>query len=131
MWRNLSNFVMFVLEQRILVIALMVSFNHRRSMHPCDIQFPWTLSQIFHLLILMIPFWWWWIIWQKMIHFIPYTKTIINERRTMSFLDHVFQYHGLLNDIIFYHGLQFAFKFPNQLFELLNMKVKLSSIFHP
>jgi hypothetical protein len=67
----------------------------------------------------------------KMIHFIPYTKTIINERTTMSFLDHVFQYHGLPNDIIFYCGLQFAFKFPKRFFELLNMKVKLSSTFHP
>ncbi len=44
----------------------------------------------------------------KIIHFIPCTKTIINKRTTMSFLDNVFQYHGLPNDIIFDCGLQFA-----------------------
>jgi hypothetical protein len=67
----------------------------------------------------------------KMIHFIPCTKTIIGERTTKSFLDHVFQYHGLPNDIIFYRGLQFPFKFPKRLFEILSMKMKLSSAFHP
>jgi hypothetical protein len=49
----------------------------------------------------------------KMIHFIPCTKTIINERTTMSFLDNVFQYHGLPNDVIFYCGLQFALNSQN------------------
>jgi hypothetical protein len=47
------------------------------------------------------------------------------------FLDHVFQYHSLLKYIIFDHGLQFASKFWKKLFELLGMKLKLSSTFHP
>jgi hypothetical protein len=36
----------------------------------------------------------------KMVHFIPCTKTIINEGTTKLFFDHVFQYHGLFEDII-------------------------------
>jgi hypothetical protein len=60
--KDLLNFVMFVFEQRILFIAFTVSFNYCRSMHHCDIQFPWASSQIFHLLIPMILFWWWWTI---------------------------------------------------------------------
>ncbi len=67
----------------------------------------------------------------KMVHFIMCTKTIISERTTKLFLDHVFLYHGLSKDIIFYHGFQFASKFWKQLFKLLGVKVKLSLIFHP
>jgi hypothetical protein len=46
-----------------------------------------------------------------MVHFIPYTKTIIGKRTTKLFLDHVFQYHGLLENIISNHKLQFVSKF--------------------
>jgi hypothetical protein len=66
----------------------------------------------------------------KMVHFIPCIKTIIGKGIAKLFLDHVFQYHGLL-DIISNHGPQFASKFSKQLFELLGVNVKLSSIFHP
>jgi len=37
-----------------------------------------------------------------------------------------FVYHGAFEDIISNHGPQFASKFQKQLFELLNVKVKLS-----
>jgi hypothetical protein len=47
----------------------------------------------------------------NMIHFIPCTKTIIGEITTKLFIDHVFWYHGFLEDIIFYYGPQFASKF--------------------
>ncbi len=66
----------------------------------------------------------------KMVHFIMCTKTIINERTTKLFFDHVFQYHGLPENIIFDHGHQFVSKFWKQLFELLSVKVKLSLTFH-
>jgi hypothetical protein len=39
----------------------------------------------------------------KMVHFILCTKKITSKRTTKLFLDHVFWYHGLLKDIIFYH----------------------------
>jgi hypothetical protein len=40
----------------------------------------------------------------KMADFIPYIKTIINEGITKLFLDHVFQYHGIFENIISNHG---------------------------
>jgi hypothetical protein len=66
----------------------------------------------------------------KMVHFIWCTRTIISKGTTKLFLDHVFRYHGLFEDIIFDNGPQFASKFLKQLFELLGVKVK-SSTFHP
>jgi hypothetical protein len=67
----------------------------------------------------------------KMVHFIPCNKTIISKKIAKLFLDHVFQYHGLLEDIVFNRGPQFASKFWRRLFELLGVKVKLSLAFHP
>jgi len=40
----------------------------------------------------------------KMVHFIIFTKTIISEGTAKLFLDHVFWYHGLFENIIFYDG---------------------------
>ncbi len=62
----------------------------------------------------------------KTIHFISCTKIIVGEGTTKLIFDHVFVYHGVPKDIIFYHGPQFASKFWKQLFELLGVKVKLS-----
>jgi hypothetical protein len=67
----------------------------------------------------------------SMDHFIPCTKKIICKRIAKLFLDHVFRYQGILENIIFDHRLQFESKFWKQLFELLGVKVKLSSTFHP
>jgi len=41
----------------------------------------------------------------KMVHFILFTKTITSEGTTKLFLDHIFWYHGFLENIIFYDGL--------------------------
>jgi hypothetical protein len=46
----------------------------------------------------------------KMAHFFPCTKTTTNEGITKFFFDHVFQYHGFLEDIISNCGPQFTFK---------------------
>jgi hypothetical protein len=67
----------------------------------------------------------------KMVHFIPCNKTIISKKIAKLFLNHVFQYHGLLEDIVFNRGPQFASKFWRWLFELLSVTVKLSLAFHP
>jgi hypothetical protein len=42
----------------------------------------------------------------KMVSFIPFTKTITGEGTSKLFFD-----HGLLENIIFDYGLQFASKF--------------------
>jgi len=67
----------------------------------------------------------------KMVNFIACNKLIIGKKTTKVFLDHVSCYHALPEDIIFYRGPQIASKFWKQLFELLNVKVKLPSTFHP
>jgi len=36
----------------------------------------------------------------KMVHFIPCNKSITGEKTTKLFLDHVFHYHGLLENIV-------------------------------
>jgi len=66
-----------------------------------------------------------------MVHFILYNKSIIDEKITKLFLDRVFHYHGLPENIISNHGPQFSSKFWKRLFELLDVKVKLSLAFHP
>jgi hypothetical protein len=67
----------------------------------------------------------------KMAHFIPCNKSIIGKKTIKLFLDHVSHYHGLLEDIVSDHGLQFTSKFWKRLFKLLGVKVKLSLTFHP
>ncbi len=67
----------------------------------------------------------------KMAHFILYKKSIIGQKTTKLFLDHVFHYHGFLENIVSNHGPQFASKFWKWLFKLLGVKVKSSLVFHP
>jgi len=47
----------------------------------------------------------------KMTHFILYKKTIVGEETTKLFIDNIYCYHGLPNDIIFDYGPQFISKF--------------------
>jgi hypothetical protein len=47
----------------------------------------------------------------KMAHFIPCNKSITSEKTVKLVIDRVFCYHGLLENIVFYHGPQFASKF--------------------
>ncbi len=62
----------------------------------------------------------------KVVHFIPYNKTITSEKTTKLFLDHVFWYHGIFKNIIYNHGPQSTSKFWRQLFGH-----QVSSNFHP
>jgi hypothetical protein len=112
-------------------MAFMVSFNHCQSLHSHGFQFPWTSSETLHpsssydSILVVVGY------LTKMVHFIMCTKIITNKRTTKLLPDHVFLYHGLLKDISFDHGLQFASKFWKWLFKLLGVKVKLSLVFHP
>jgi hypothetical protein len=47
----------------------------------------------------------------KMAHFMPCNKTVIGEEIARLFIDNIYKYHGLLDDIIFNHGLQCTLKF--------------------
>jgi transposase InsO family protein len=67
----------------------------------------------------------------KMAHFVPCNKTIIGKEPTRLFLENVYKYHGLPDDIISDRGMQFTSKFWQSLFKILQMKTNLSSSYHP
>ena len=67
----------------------------------------------------------------KMAHFIPCKKTSSSEDTARLFLDNVYRYHGLPDDIVSDRGTQFVSKFWRSLFEILKVDIKLSSAFHP
>jgi transposase InsO family protein len=67
----------------------------------------------------------------KMAHFVPCTKTMTREETARLFVDNVYRYHGLPDDIILDRGPQFVSKFWRSLFEILKVDIKLSSTFHP
>ncbi len=67
----------------------------------------------------------------KMANFVPCNKTITGKETTRLFLENVYKYHGLPDDIISDHGTQFTSKFWQSLFKILQMKINLSSAYHP
>jgi hypothetical protein len=67
----------------------------------------------------------------KMVHFVPCTKTITREEIVRLFVDNIYRYLGLHDDIISDRGPQFISKFWRSLFEILKVDIKLSSTFHP
>ena len=67
----------------------------------------------------------------KMAHFVPCKKTSSSEDTARLFLDNVYRYHGLPDDIVSDRGTQFVSKFWRCLFEILKVDIKLSSAFHP
>jgi hypothetical protein len=67
----------------------------------------------------------------KMAHFIPYTKTITGEETTKRFLDNIYYIHGLPNDIVSDMGTQFTSNFWRGIFQLLGVKINLSTTYHP
>ena len=67
----------------------------------------------------------------KMAHFDPCNKTSSSEDTARLFLDNVYRYHGLPDDIVSDRGTQFVSKFWRSLFEILKVDIKLSSAFYP
>lgn len=67
----------------------------------------------------------------KMAHFVPCTKSVTGEEAARLFLENIYKYHGLPDDIISDRGTQFTSKFWQSLFKILQVKIKLSSAYHP
>ena len=67
----------------------------------------------------------------KMSHFIPLAQLPTAEQTAESVVRNVFKLHGLPKTIISDRGPQFASKFWQRFMELLGVKVKLSTAFHP
>ena len=66
----------------------------------------------------------------KMAHFIPCKKTSSSEDTARLFLDNIYRFHGLPDDIVSDRGTQFVSKFWRSLFEILKVDIKLSLAFH-
>ena len=67
----------------------------------------------------------------KMVYFMSCNKTVIGEEIARHFMDNIFKYHGLPDNIISNHGSQFTLKFWQSLLKILKVKIKLSSTYHP
>ena len=66
----------------------------------------------------------------KMAHFTPCNKKVINEKTTRLFINNIYKYHRLSDDIISDRGTQFTSKFWQSLFKILQVQIKLSSAYH-
>jgi len=67
----------------------------------------------------------------KMVHFIPTTEKTSAEGLVRLFRDNVWKLHGLPKSIISDRGPQFAAGIMRELNEMLRIKSKLSTAFHP
>jgi len=67
----------------------------------------------------------------KMVHFIPTTEKTSAEGLARLFRDNVWKLHSLPESIISDRGPQFAAELMRELNEMLGIKSKLSTVFHP
>jgi len=67
----------------------------------------------------------------KMVHFIPTTEKTTAEGLARLFRDNVWKLHGLPESIISDRGPQFTAGLMQELNEMLGIKSKLSTVFHP
>lgn len=66
----------------------------------------------------------------KMAHFTHCKKKLSSKDTTRLFLDNMYWYHGLQNDIMMDWKNQFVWKFSRSVFEILKVDIKLSSTFY-
>jgi len=67
----------------------------------------------------------------KMTHFVPTTEKTTAEGLAKLFRDNMWRLHGLLESIISDRGPQFVVGLMRELNEMLGIKTKLSTVFHP
>jgi len=67
----------------------------------------------------------------KMVHFVPTTEKTMAEELARLFRDNVWRLHGLPESIISDRGPQFAAGLMRELNEMLGIKTKLLTAFHP
>ena len=67
----------------------------------------------------------------KTAHFIPCNKIVTGEEIAKLFINNIYKYHGLPDDIISDRGTQFMSKFWQSLFKVLQVEINLSSTYHP
>ena len=66
-----------------------------------------------------------------MADYILCNKTITSEETTRPFVNNIYKYHGLPDDIISDRGMQFTSKFRQSLFKILQVKIKFFLKYYP
>ena len=66
----------------------------------------------------------------KMAHFTSCNKIVTDEEIVRLFINNIYKYHGVPNDIISDRGTQFTSKFWQSLFKILQVEIKLSLAYH-
>jgi transposase InsO family protein len=66
-----------------------------------------------------------------MAHFMTCNKIVTNKEIVRLFMDNIYKYHSLPDDIISDRGSQSTSKFWKSLFNILKIKIKFSSAYHP
>jgi hypothetical protein len=67
----------------------------------------------------------------KYAHFYPLKHLYTTSSVAATFLNNMVKLHGLLNSIVSYRDKVFTSNFWTKLFELLNIKLQMSSAYHP
>ena len=67
----------------------------------------------------------------KMMHFVATTEGTSAERLARLFRDNVWKLHGLLESVVSDRGPQFAVELTKELNRMLEIRIKLSTAFHP
>ena len=67
----------------------------------------------------------------KMIYFVVTMEEILAEELARLFRDNIWKLHGLPESIVSDRGLQFAVKLTKELNQMLGIKTRLSTAFHP
>jgi len=67
----------------------------------------------------------------KMIHFVATTEGTSAEGLVRLFRDNVWKLHGLLESVVSDRGPQFVVELMKELNQMLGIKTKLSTAFHP
>jgi transposase InsO family protein len=67
----------------------------------------------------------------KMAHFVPCSNTVTAQDTSNLFLHNVFRLHGLPSSIVSDRGPQFVSRFWDEFCNTLNIKVSLSTAYHP
>jgi hypothetical protein len=125
---NLYNRMTYVQDERFHDIDHMASFI--RSQLQMVHGYQWILLQIFYLPMEMIQFLWL-LIGSQRWPIIPCTKIKTGEETIKLFFDNIYRIHGLPTDIILDRGTQFTSNFWRGLFQLLGVKINLSTAYHP
>ena len=67
----------------------------------------------------------------KMTHFIATTEGTLAESLVRLFRDNMWKLHGLLESVVSDRGPQFVVELTKELNQMLGIKTKLSTVFHP